>query len=143
MTPCKRRKAGLLEIADVFVVNKADRPGVDEARRDLEHMLDLAAMTDDAWRPLIVSTIASAATGIEDVMEAIAAHRAWLSEDGRLEAKRSARLCDELVGILSERVVERVRTLRSGQEFERVQAAVAAREMDPWTAADELLERLQ
>ncbi|MEY2431244.1 MAG: GTPase [Acidimicrobiaceae bacterium] len=135
-------KAGLLEIADVFVVNKADRPGVEEARRDLEHMLDLAAMADDAWRPLIVSTVASAGAGIEDVIDAVSAHRAWLSDKGRLEAKRSARLCDELVGILSERVIERVRGLRSGQDFERVQAAVAAREMDPWTAADELLAGL-
>jgi LAO/AO transport system kinase len=135
-------KAGLLEIADVFVVNKADRPGVDEARRDLEHMLDLASVSDDGWRPPIVSTVASTGTGIEEVVEAIAAHRAWLAEGGRLEAKRAARLCDELVGILSERVVERVRGLRAGEDFARVQAAVAAREVDPWTAADELLARL-
>jgi LAO/AO transport system kinase len=135
-------KAGLLEIADIFVVNKADRPGVEEARRDLEHMLDLASLPDDGWRPPIVSTVASTATGIDEVTDAIASHRAWLSEAGRLEAKRSARLCDELVAILGERVVERVRGLRSGAEFARVQAAVGARELDPWTAADELLERL-
>jgi hypothetical protein len=54
-----------------------------------------------------------------------------------------ARLCDELVGILSERVVERVRGLRAGDEFARMQAAVAAREVDPWTAADQLLASLQ
>jgi LAO/AO transport system kinase len=135
-------KAGLLEIADIFVVNKADRPGVDEARRDLEHMLDLASLADDGWRPRIVSTVASTGHGIDDLIEAIASHRAWLSEGGRLEAKRSARLCDELVGILSERVVERVRGLRAGEDFARVQAAVASREVDPWTAADELLSRL-
>ena len=135
-------KAGLLEIADVFVVNKADRPGVDEATRDLEHMLDLASLPDDGWRPRIVSTVASTGSGIDDVMEAIASHRAWLSEGGRLEAKRAARLCDELIGILSERVVERVRGLRAGEDFARVQATVASREVDPWTAADELLSRL-
>jgi LAO/AO transport system kinase len=135
-------KAGLLEIADVFVVNKADRPGVDEARRDLEHMLDLASLPDDGWRPRIVSTVASDGTGIDDVAEAIASHRAWLSGAGRLEAKRSSRLCDELIGILSERVVEQVRGLRQGEDFARVQASVASREVDPWTAADELLARL-
>jgi LAO/AO transport system kinase len=135
-------KAGLLEIADIFVVNKADRPGVDEARRDLEHMLDLASLPDDGWRPRIVSTVASTGSGIDEVIEAVALHRAWLSEAGRLEAKRSARLCDELIGILSERVVERVRGLRAGEDFERVQATVASREVDPWTAADELLARL-
>jgi LAO/AO transport system kinase len=135
-------KAGLLEIADIFVVNKADRPGVEEARRDLEHMLDLASLADDGWRPRIVSTVASTGSGVDDVVEAIASHRSWLSGGGRLEAKRSARLCDELIGILSERVVERVRGLRAGEDFARVQATVAAREVDPWTAADELLARL-
>jgi len=135
-------KAGLLEIADVFVVNKADRPGVEEARRDLEHMLDLASLADDGWRPRIVPTVASTGSGIDEVIEAIESHRAWLSDGGRLEAKRSARLCDELIGILSERVVERVRGLRAGEDFARVQATVVSREVDPWTAADELLARL-
>src|SRR3954452_18550827 len=102
-------KAGLLEIADVFVVNKADRPGADEARRDLEHMLDLASLPPDAWRPPIVATVASTDSGTEDVIASVAAHRGWLGQDGRLEQKRAARLRDELVGILSERVVERVR----------------------------------
>ncbi|MEY2452155.1 MAG: GTPase [Acidimicrobiaceae bacterium] len=135
-------KAGLLEIADVFVVNKADRPGVDEARRDLEHMLDLASLPDGGWRPTIVSTVASTGEGVGELLAEIESHRAWLSEDGRLEAKRSARLCDELVAILSERVVERVQGLRAGEDFARVQASVVAREVDPWTAADELLSRL-
>ena len=136
-------KAGLLEIADVFVVNKADRPGVDEARRDLEHMLDLASMSDDDWRAPIVATVASTGSGVEDVVDAIGAHRSWLAEEGRLEAKRSARLRDELTAILSERVIERVRAVRQGADFERVQAAVAARELDPWSAADELLSGLE
>ena len=136
-------KAGLLEIADVFVINKADRPGADDARRDLEHMLDLASLDDGAWRPPIVATVASTATGIDDVVAAVASHREWLSTNGRLEDKRAARLRDELVGILSERVVERVRSLRAGDDFARVQAAVAARELDPWTAADQLLALLE
>jgi LAO/AO transport system kinase len=135
-------KAGLLEIADVFVLNKADRAGVDEARRDLEHMLDLAALPDDGWRPPIVATVASTAIGIDALMQAISSHRSWLSEDGRLDSKRSARLCNELVAVLSERVVERVRGLREGEDFARVQQAVASRSVDPWTAADELLARL-
>ncbi|MEY2403101.1 MAG: GTPase [Acidimicrobiaceae bacterium] len=135
-------KAGLLEIADVFVVNKADRPGVDEVRRDLEHMLDLASVSDTGWRPPIISTVASTGEGTAGLREAIAAHRAWLSEEGRLESKRAARLCDELVSIVSEQVVERVRGLRSGEAFARLQEAVATRRVDPWTAADELLAQL-
>jgi LAO/AO transport system kinase len=132
-------KAGLLEIADVFVVNKADRPGVDEARRDLEHMLDLASIEPDGWRPPIVATVASNATGVDDLVGAITAHREWLGTEGRLDAKRSARLCDELLAVISQRVVERVQAVRSGAAFERARAEVAAREVDPWTAADELL----
>jgi len=136
-------KAGLLEIADVFVINKADRPGADEARRDLEHMLDLASLPPDAWRPPIVATVASTGSGVDEVLAAVGAHREWLGQEGRLEHKRADRLREELVGILSERVVERVRGLRSGDDFARVQAAVAAREVDPWTGADELLGLLE
>src|SRR5439155_9136491 len=76
-------KAGLLEIADVFVINKADRPGVDDARRDLEHMLDLASFDADAWRPPIVTTVASTDSGTEDVIASVAAHREWLGQHGR------------------------------------------------------------
>jgi len=136
-------KAGLLEIADVFVVNKADRPAVEEARRDLEHMLDLASLEEGAWRPPIVTTVASESKGIDDLVVAIDEHRAWLTDTGALAVKRAARLCEELVGIVSERVIERVTALRSGADFERLQAKVAAREVDPWTAADELLARLE
>jgi LAO/AO transport system kinase len=135
-------KAGLLEIADVFVVNKADRPGVEEARRDLEHMLDLAGVADEVWRAPIVSTIAAQGDGIDELIAAVESHRAWLSSTGNLDVRRSARLRDELVAIVSERIIERVTTLRAGADFERLQAAVAARELDPWTAADELLAEL-
>ena len=80
-------KAGLLEIADVFVVNKADRPGAEDARRDLEHMLDLASLPDEAWRPPTVLAVASTDAGTEDVVQAIDSHRAWLCTGGRLEKK--------------------------------------------------------
>jgi len=136
-------KAGLLEIADVFVINKADRPAVEEARRDLEHMLDLAALDEGEWRPPIVTTVASESRGIDDLVTAIDEHRTWLTDTGALEVKRAARLREELVGIVSERVIERVKALRSGADFERLQARVAARDLDPWTAADELLARLE
>jgi LAO/AO transport system kinase len=135
-------KAGLLEIADVFVVNKADRPGAEDARRDLEHMLDLASLPDGAWRPPTVLTVASTDDGIGDVVKAIDAHRDWLCTGGRLEQKRAARVRDELLAIVGERVIEQVRELRDGQDFARMCAEVDARELDPWTAADELLARV-
>jgi LAO/AO transport system kinase len=105
-------------------------------------MLDLAGVADEVWRPPVVSTVAVEHAGIDEVVSAIESHRAWLSSSGNLDERRAARLRDELVAIVSERVIERVTTLRAGADFERLQAAVAAREIDPWTAADELLAEL-
>jgi len=91
-------KAGLLELADVFVVNKADRPGASDARRDLEYMLDLGPAAHDGsrWRAPIVATTATDGTGIADLAEAIERHRAWMTEHGELERRRAHRLRDEV-----------------------------------------------
>lgn len=136
-------KAGLLEIADVFVINKADRAGVDETRRDLEGMLELAAAAEDGWRPPIVATVASMSEGVDKVIDAIAAHRAWLETGRRLDAKRSARLRDELAAVVRERLAQRVRALDGGSAMAAAEAAVADRRLDPWAAADELLQSLE
>src|SRR5437016_2873566 len=88
-------KAGLLEAADVFVVNKADRPGAAETRRDLEFMLHLSS-PEDGWTPPIVSTVASAGDGVDDLWKAVNDHRAFLSEHGLLEKRRAHRLAEEL-----------------------------------------------
>src|SRR4051812_39081658 len=87
-------KAGLLEIADVFVINKADRPGAAEARRDLDQMLDLSAPKD--WRPPIVPTTAANGDGIDELWDAVAKHRAHLEETGSLVERRAQRLSDEV-----------------------------------------------
>src|SRR5690606_21939776 len=77
-------KAGLMEIADVFVVNKADRPGVEETRRDLEQMLELSELPSDAWRPPIVTTVATDGQGVAEVWDAVLAHRAHAEASGQL-----------------------------------------------------------
>lgn len=94
-------KSGLLEVADVLVVNKADRPGADDARRDLEHMLDLGRVTGLAgltqhWRPEIIMTTATTGDGVDRVHQAIQAHRANLTETGQLEARRRSRIHQEV-----------------------------------------------
>ena len=91
-------KAGLLEVADVLVVNQADRPGADDVRRDLEHMLDLGRITGvtQQWRPEIVMTTATTGTGAPLVGQAIEAHRVHLSETGALEARRQSRIRQEV-----------------------------------------------
>jgi LAO/AO transport system kinase len=129
-------KAGLLEIADCFVVNKADRPGTRAAVRDLEQMLDLAPGRD--WRPPIVETVATEDEGIDALFDAIAGHRAHLEEQGGLETRRRARLRDEVRGIVLARLAAAADAHCAGDHFEQVLARVAARELDPYAAAAEL-----
>jgi LAO/AO transport system kinase len=130
-------KAGLLEIADVLVVNKADRPGTADAVRDLELMLELAGERD--WRPPIVETVATEGKGIDDLWSAVCSHRAFLETDGGLDRRRAARLRDELRAIVHERLRANVEALCTGDRFEELLARVTARELDPHTAAETLI----
>jgi len=130
-------KAGLLEVADVFVINKADRPGVREARRDLEQMLDLAR--PGAWRPEIVDTTATAAEGVSELWGAVARHRAYLLESGQLTVRRADRLALELRRVLLARTEVKIDELVAGEEFSSTVKALVAGELDPYQAADRLL----
>ncbi len=129
-------KAGLLEIADLFVVNKADRDGAAETVRDLEFMLDLSLDSD--WRPPIVKTVASKGEGHEELWEAILSHRAFLESDGRLAARRTKRIREELRAIVVASLYERAGELLAGERFDELAAAVEAREVDPYSAAESL-----
>jgi len=130
-------KAGLLEIADVFVVNKADRDGVAETVRDLEMMLDLSG--HPAWRPPIIPTVATRDEGVDELWSAVLEHRAHQERDGALAARREARLRDELRAIVRARLEQQVDSTCTGPGFERVVERVAARELDPYAAVTELL----
>jgi LAO/AO transport system kinase len=129
-------KAGLLEVADVFVINKADRPGVREARRDLEQMLDLAR--PGAWRPEIIETTATAVEGVADLWGAVARHRDHLVSSGQLAVRRSDRVAQELRRVLLARTEVRIDELVAGEEFATAVKALAAGELDPYEAAEGL-----
>ena len=129
-------KAGLLEIADVFVVNKADRPGARETRRDLERMLDMTQ--GEGWRPPVLATDATTAEGVEQLWATIREHREQLTTSGALQERRQARVGEELTQIVAALLLERARA-HSDQTFDDLATAVAARRVDPWTAAEELL----
>jgi LAO/AO transport system kinase len=131
-------KAGLLEIADVLVVNKADRDGAADTVRDLEMMLELAGDRD--WRPPIVQTVATDNRGVDDLWRAVLDHRAYLEADGRLERRRDERLREELRAIVHERLRAGAEERCHGERFDRLVAQVAARQLDPYAAADELLQ---
>jgi len=130
-------KAGLLEVADVFVINKADRPGVREARRDLEQMLDLAR--PGAWRPEIVETTATGGEGVAELWRAVARHRDHLVGSGQLAVRRSDRVAQELRRVLLVRTEVKVDELVAGEEFSTAVKALAAGELDPYQAAESLL----
>jgi LAO/AO transport system kinase len=130
-------KAGLMEIADVFVVNKADRPGADETASDLTGMLELSSRR--SWRPPIVRTVATTGVGVDELFDAIAAHKLHLETTGDAGARRRARLREELRGLVGAEMLARGETLCTGPRFETIVDAVASRERDPYTAAQELL----
>ena len=132
-------KAGLLEIADVFAVNKADRPGRDDTVRDLRQMLEWSSAR--TWTPPVVETVATSGTGTEDLWEAITAHRAHLERDGELTARRAARLRDEIRALVAERLSGRAETICTGPRFEELVGRVVTRDLDPHTAADALLNQ--
>ena len=130
-------KAGLLEIADVFVINKADRPGARETRRDLEGMLDLTALAE--WRPPIVDTVATTGGGSEELWTAIADHRAHLDGSGLLDKLRRERLEREFHQILVARLERKIVELHGSSGYAAVIESLIAGDVDPYVAADQLL----
>ena len=132
-------KAGILEIGDVFVVNKADRDGADQVRRDLRNMIALAERGEDAWRPPIVQTVAQTGQGVDEVVENIEAHRAWMESTGELDRRRVRRARDEIEAIAVTALRARWGDVHGRSELDDLAAAVAAGETDPYAAADELL----
>ena len=132
-------KAGLLEIADIFVINKADRPGVDQTRRDLEQMLELSDFSKDAWQPTIVTTVGTTGEGAEGLWRAIEEHRQHATADGSLAKRRDQRLRNELKAIIVRRLEHRAREICTGDRWEEIQTEMLSRSRDPWTSADEML----
>ncbi len=128
-------KAGIMEIADVFVVNKADRDGADRAVADIEGMLSLQERGTDGWRPPVVKCCAASGDGVEELVAAVRGfvERGLVAED---RARRRART--RLESILVGRLVERIGAERG---LDAAIDAVVSREVDPYTAAGELVRR--
>jgi LAO/AO transport system kinase len=134
-------KAGILEIADIFVVNKSDRPGAQEVVRDLRMMLSMGEWPAGRWKPPIVSTSAAASdrAGLDDLTERIGQHQAWLDSSGELAARRQTRAREEIAAIAVAVLRERMGALPGDQRMAELAGRVAAGETDPYTAADELV----
>jgi LAO/AO transport system kinase len=128
-------KAGILEIGDLFVVNKADRPGASDTSADLRAMLALGGELD--WEPPIIETVASTGAGVPDVWDAIERHRTHLGGTGLEEARRVRRRA-ELETALTSRFRDRaIQALNAGIGSD-LAAAVESGDLDPWSAADQL-----
>jgi LAO/AO transport system kinase len=132
-------KAGLMEIADIFVINKADRNGVDETRRDLMQMLDLSDLPHDTWRPPIINTTGTTGDGVVELWDTVLRHREFAEASGLLRERRTFRLREELREIIAQRLGRKARTICTGERWDELTDEVAQRTTDPWTAADEML----
>ncbi|MFF1795461.1 methylmalonyl Co-A mutase-associated GTPase MeaB [Kitasatospora sp. NBC_01246] len=136
-------KAGILEIGDVFVVNKADRDGADATARELNHMLGLGETREAGdWRPPIVKTVAARGEGVDEVVEALEKHRAWLEEHGELAVRRRRRAGDEIEAIALAALRSRIGDLHGDRHLATLAERVVAGELDPYGAADELVAGL-
>jgi LAO/AO transport system kinase len=129
-------KAGIMEIADIFVVNKADLPGSDRVVRELRRLVH-ESNRKTPWEPPVLTTIATGGEGVPEVVGAIDRHLAWAAEDGELQRRRSRRLVSEVEAIVAERAVERARiALRETIDTEDLGDLAG---VDPYALADRIL----
>ena len=128
-------KAGILEVADLFVVNKADRPDSQQVVRDLRNMIALAHLGPADWKPPIVSTIAMKGEGIDELVGRLDAHWSWLGSSGTLEQRRQARAREEITALAFAALRGRLTVNR----LDTLAREVASGRLDPFAAAEELL----
>jgi LAO/AO transport system kinase len=130
-------KAGILEVADLFVVNKADKPDAHQVVRDLRNMIALADRGPDGWKPPILTTIAMQGEGISELVTRLDAHWSWLESTGELARRRQARAREEITALT-------FAALRARLTADRVDALarqVADGTLDPFGAAEALLDQ--
>jgi len=132
-------KAGILEIGDLYVINKADRDGADTVRRELRGMLGLAQRAEGAWIPEIVKTVAMTGEGIDEVVTALDAHLVHLTSSGELAVRRVRRAREEIEAIAVTSLRERWGDVHARTELDVLAEKVVAGTSDPYAAADELL----
>ena len=135
-------KAGILEIADLLVVNKADRDGANATVRDLRAMLALGQRQPGAWRPPVLTTIASRGEGVAEVVSEVNRHRDWMLSTGDLDRRRLARASAEIEALAVRAVRGQLDGVRGESALPRLAQNVLAGRFDPYRAADELLAAL-
>ena len=135
-------KAGILEVADVVVVNKADRDGAEQTVHDLLHAVSLEERAPDGWTRPVVRTVATRREGVADLVAALDAHREWIDARGERARRRLARARAEITALTLHEVRVRIGDLAGERELGELAARVSAGELDPYRATDELMGRV-
>jgi LAO/AO transport system kinase len=138
-------KAGILEVADIFVVNKADREGADQTVRDLKHIISLGRQgcAGPGWRPPIVRTVATKAEGLDELVGAISEHRKWMRGHGELDGRRQRRAEAEVEAIAMAQLHGKLGDVLRGNALPGLAKRVVVGELDVYRAADELIAELR
>ena len=131
-------KAGILEVADVFVINKADRDGADNTYRDIQGAIALGERAPGEWRPPVLRAVAARGEGVEEILEALARHRAWLVDHDMLDRRRRERAEVEITRV----ALGRLRARLDPATVRALAASVATGDLDAYTAATHLLATL-
>ncbi len=131
-------KAGLMEVADIFVVNKSDRKGADDTRRDIQQMLELSSLGD--WEPPILMTVATDQSGADELWKAVNEHRSYLETSDELTARRNSRIQNELAEIVQRSLERNVAAVMDGSDAAQLREQLVQRDIDPYTAAALLID---
>src|SRR5262249_17037651 len=136
-------KAGILEIADVFVVNKADRPGADQTAAELRMLLSLdEGRRERGWKVPIVKTSAATGHGVPQLADRLASHLAYVRESGQLAARSGQQARSEMLALLHQALLAKIAATVSPEEWDRLVTEVVERHTDPYTAAATIARRM-
>lgn len=135
-------KAGILEIGDIFVVNKADRPDADRTARELSNMVDMKQRGADEWLPPVVMTVAQKSDGLADLVDKIEQHRAYLLHDERLASHEEEQSLQRFTDLLKDRLFRQILgRIEKENQLQGIVKAIASRERDPYSAVEEILRK--
>ena len=134
-------KAGIMEIADIFVINKSDREGAERVEREIRAMQSLATRSD-RWTPPIVKTVASDGVGTKELAEAIAGYEAYLQKENLAFKKNVENWRERLIEMLRDAMLEKARAQLDAGSLERYAAEIAEHKRDPYSLVEEILGRM-
>jgi len=134
-------KAGIMEIADVFVINKSDHEGSERVEKEIRALQSLA-IRDDGWVPPVVKTIATSGAGVEELGEAIKKYQEYLASQDLLRRRRAQNWETRLIEMLRDALLNKARTCLSAEELSRVSAEIAEQKRDPYSIVEQLVEKL-